>query len=369
MAELFQKYEVNRTPHFNRRLRHLVAASFVMHMLFAAAVVFVPEARNALFIAGMFSGAEYADEDYVTGEVRERAQIINISNPNKLYYPPGYFSRNEPSSPATDPEFIAEVRPTPLPTPLKPKATPTPKPSPTPRPKPSPQPTPTPMPDASTEVAANNPGTTPAGINVPELTEEEKKAQAEKAQREVLDKLAVQTKTKLPPKINVKPYKDLLAKYNQKWIDGDLDLSGTIQVTLEADRAEDGTLTNMVMTGGSATDPTLQQLATEVVQALSASHALAFLEGAERLRMTLVLDQKQLSVSADTVLDSEERAKSMANVYGAGIVFQRWKTSGKDEAAVWKSTTVSASGNKVTVKFEMPRDTAGELLVKQVSPA
>ncbi len=368
MAELFQKYEVNRTPHFNRRLRHLAAASFVIHMLFAAAIVFVPEVRSALLIAGMFSGAEYADEDYVTGEVRERAQIINISNPNKLYYPPGYFSRNAPSSTATDPEFIAEVRPTPLPTPSKPKATPTPKPSPTPRPKPSPQPTPTP--DPSTEVAANNPGTIPAGgISVPELTEAEKKAQAEKAQREALNKLAGQTKTKLPPKINVKPYKDLLAKYNKKWVDGDLDLSGTIQVTLEADRAEDGTLTNMVMTGGSATDPTLQQLATEVVQALSASHALAFLEGAERLRMTLVLDQKQLSVSADTMLDSEERAKSMANVYGAGIVFQRWKTNGQDEAAVWKSTTVSASGNKVTVKFEMPRNTAGELLVKQVPPA
>lgn len=361
MAELFQNFEIHRAPHFRPRLVRLVAGSCVLHAIFVATLLYVPAAQRMFHLAGMFSGADYVEEDYTAGTIRERAQIIQISNPDKLYYPPGYFSQNA----APEPEMIAEVRPTP--TPIKPK--PTPKPKPSPKPSPSATPTPVPTPSVAAEVAevAKN-----GAVEVepkPALTEEEQKAKEDQAKKETLDKMAAQNKTKLPPKINSKPYKDLLAKYNQKWVDGKLDLSGTIQVTLEADRNEDGTLSNMVMTGGSASDPVLKELAKEVVQALSASRALAFLEGAERLRMTLTLDAKKLSVSADTALDTDQRAKDMANVYTAGIIYQRWKTGGKDEAAVWKSTSVAAKGNTVTVKFEMPRDTAGELLAKQLPPA
>ncbi|HVF86855.1 MAG TPA: hypothetical protein VM866_04665 [Pyrinomonadaceae bacterium] len=359
MAEIFQNYEIHRAPHFRPRLVRLVAGSFMLHALFVATLLYVPAAQRMFHLAGMFSGADYVEEDYTTGAIRERAQIIQISNPDKLYYPPGYFNQNAPA----EPEIVAEVRPEPSPTPKPVK----PKPSPKPSLAPTPSPTPVPTPIAAEEVAQT--GSSAEDAAKPALTEEEQKAKDDQAQKETLDKLAAQNKTKLPPKINAKPYKDLLAKYNQKWLDGHLDLSGTIQVTLEADRNEDGTLTNMVMTGGSASDPILKEMAKDVVQALSASHALAFLEGAERLRMTLTLDQKKLSVSADTVLDSEQRAKDMANVYTAGIVYQRWKTGGKDEGAVWKSTSVAAQGSKVTVKFEMPRDTAGELLAKQLPPA
>ncbi len=362
MSELFKNFEVHRAPHFRPRLVRLVAASFVLHAIFVATLLYVPAAQRMFHLAGMFSGADYVEEDYATGAIRERAQIIQISNPDKLYYPPGYFNQNAPP----EPKIVAEVRPEPTPTPT-PKPI-KPKPSPKPSLAPMPSPTPVPTPVAAEEVAQTG-NIAEDATTKPALTEEEQKAKDDQAQKETLDKLAAQNKTKLPPKINAKPYKDLLAKYNQKWLDGNLDLSGTIQVTLEADRNEDGTLTNMVMTGGSASDPILKEMAKDVVQALSASHALAFLEGAQRLRMTLTLDQKKLSVSADTALDTEQRAKDMANVYTAGIVYQRWKTGGKDEAAVWKSTSVSAQGSKVTVKFEMPRDTAGELLAKQLPPA
>ncbi len=372
MAEIFKNYEVNRARHFSSRLMRFVAGSFALHALFVAAVLYVPAVRSALHLAGLFSGVDYVDEDFTKGEIRgERAQVIKLSSTEgKLYYPPGYFSKNKSQAEIVE-DAALRPPPTPTPTPVKPKPTPTPKPTPQPTPTPLPSVSPTPVATASPEVARNN-GSTAAGgtdANAPALTEEEKKLKEEQAKKEALDKLAAQNKTRLPPKINARPFKMLLAKGNKMYLSGDLNLDGTINLTLEADRNEDGTLTNMTKKGAAASDPSLEILADEVVQALSASRALAFLEGAQHLRLILTLDRKRLSVSAETIVESEQQAADMARVYTAGIIFQRWKSGGKDEAAVWRSTSVSSTGKEITVKFEMPRDTAGNLLAKQVADA
>ncbi len=349
MAELFDNYEINRTPRWPRLARTL-AGSLVLHGLLVLAVATMPTVQAALHLFGMISDADYVSEAYTLGEIRERATIINIAD-QKLYYPPGYFETNASGAPiAPDAQVLQEaarVQPTPRPTPLKPK------------------PTPTPTPAASSEVASNNRNDNQS----PPLTEEEHKAQEEKDKRAALDKIAEQSKTKLPPKINSQPFKDILAKWNQEYAKGNLKLNGTINITLEADREDDGTLVNMEMTGGSASDPALKQIAEDVVKALSASHALAFLEGSRRLKMTLALDQSRLSVIAKTSVESEEKAHAMAKVYGLGIGVQRWKTSGKDEGEVWNRTNVTSSGADLIIKFEMPRDTASTLLAKQVPGA
>ena len=365
MAELFANFEINRTPRWPR-LARLLAASCVVHLMLVAAAIYVPTVRRALHLASMFSNADYVDEDYATSEIRERAQIINPAG--KLYYPPGYFSNDK-----TAPPPAAEVRPRPTPAPPKPRPTPTP--TPTPTPEPTPAPSVSPSPDASPGVAQKNPTGTEAAepgavaSGGGELSEEEQKAKDAKAGREGLDKLAAENKTKLPPKINAKPFKDLLAKGNAMKLKGDLDLSGAMQVTVEADRREDGTLTNMVLSGSNASNKALKELAKDLVQALSASHALAFLEGASHLRLTLSLDEKKISATVVTSVDSESRAADMARVYTAGIIYKRFEKRGVDEGAVWRNTSVSASGKKITVKFEMPRTTASTLLAKQVPPS
>ena len=364
MAELFANFEINRTPRWPR-LARLLAASFVVHLILVAAAIYVPTVRRALHLASMFSNADYVYEDYATSEIRERAQIINLAG--KLYYPPGYFSTDKAA-----PERIAEVRPRPTPAPPKPRPTPTPTPEPTP--EPTPAPSVSPSPDASPEVAQKNPTGTEAAepgavASGGDLSEEEQKAKDAKAERDGLDKLAAQNKTKLPPKINAKPFKDLLAKGNAMKLKGDLDLSGAMQITVEADRNEDGTLTNMVLSGGNANNKALKELAKDLVQALSASHALAFLEGASHLRLTLSLDEKKISATVVTSVDSESRAADMARVYTAGIIYKRIEKRGVDEGAVWRNTSVSASGKKITVNFEMPRTTASTLLAKQVPPS
>jgi hypothetical protein len=120
MAELFTDFEVNKTPRWQKLLR-LSGASFVLHTLLFAAVVYVPVLREAFHIAGNFSGAEYVDEDYEKINIRN---AVMIQGSEKFQYPPGYF---------TDP-FNSQVpqiieQPTPYPTPR-----PTPRPTPIPTP-------------------------------------------------------------------------------------------------------------------------------------------------------------------------------------------------------------------------------------------
>lgn len=351
MAELFDDFEINRKPRWPRLVRAL-GGSLILHGLIVAAVAFAPTVRAVFVFVGMASEADYVDEDYTLGDVRERAIMIKLSGPHeKLYYPAGYFEVNSPTAPAAEVIEEARVEPRPTPTPVRPRPTPT--------------PIATPAPSASPEVAQN----AQEGGDAKPLTPEEQKAQEEKDKRAALDQVAEQNKTKLPPKINSKPFKDILAKWNEEYVKGNLNLNGTINITLEADREPDGTLVNMEMTGGSASDPTMKEIAKDVVAALSASRALAFLEGARHLKMTLTLDQRKLSVVADTSVESAEKATAMANVYGIGIGYQRWKTSGKDEGEVWKNTRVRAQGNQILISFEMPRGTAGTLLAKQIPAA
>lgn len=328
MAELFEEVEINRKP-FWPRLARTAALSVALHLAFALAVLYAPTVRAFWQLASMVTGTDYGDEAYELGEVRERAVIIKPTE--KLYYPPGYFNPNQPA--AEDAQVVEE--PTPAPTP-----TPTPRPA-------AARPTPTP------EVA---------------MTEEERR-EKERKEREELDKLAEKSKVRLPPKVNARPFKDMLVKWNDEYEQGRLDLNGTIEVTLEADRNEDGTLTNMEMTGGSATDPALKELAKDVVRTLSASGVLSFLQGARHLKMRLRLDQQKLSVVALTEVESEAQATQMSVTFNVGIGFERFRTAGKDENQVWKNTRVSAKGRQITVEFEMPRGAAGDLLARQVSKA
>lgn len=348
MDELFEKFEVNRTPRWPKLARTL-ALSLVAHAAFALLVIYSPTLQAALHLASVMSGAEYGDEDYTLGEMRERAVMLGPAPNEKLYYPPGYFKTDAP--PAPNAEVVEE--PTPTPTPL-------------PKPKPTPKPMPAATPQATPEVAANNQNANAGEGGEAELSEEEKKAKREKEEREALDKIAEQSKVKLPPKINGKPFKDLLAKWNKERENGRLNLNETVSITVEADRNEDGTLSKPELTGKSANDPVMEELAKEVALTLSASRALEFLQGARHLKMTLSLDQKKLNVVVDTELESAESASSMARVYGLGIGLRRFQKGGTDEGEVWKNTKVISKGKSVVVNFEMPRETAGSLLAKQV---
>lgn len=308
MAELFETFEINRKRRWPRVARWLVV-SFGLHFVFVAVLLYGPHLLALWQLVNFAAGAEYADEDYTRGQVKERAVMITAGD-KLLLLPPDYVPNVEPP-----PEVV-----------------------PTPEPTPPPLPTPTPTPPD------------------PQAVEQQKNA---------LEMIAQTTGVPLPPRINARPFKDLFKKWVAEWEHGRLDLNGNIQVTVEADRLPDGSLTNMEMTAASGDSVALKELAKDVVATLSDSHALAFLEGATRVKMVLTLNQQKLSVVASSALDTEGRASKMASVYGLGIGFERMRRAGTDEGEVWKNTSVTSRGREVVINFEMSRETAGSLLAKQ----
>jgi outer membrane biosynthesis protein TonB len=335
MAELFTDFEINKTPRWRRLLR-LGVVSFVLHALFFAALIYVPILRDAFHIINDVSVAEYVDEDYEKTQILRGAVMVDASQ--KLQYPPGYFEMGKGI-----PEPLVVERATPVPTPR-----PMPRPKPMPTPTPTPQTSPTPQPSVDpAEVVGELPAT---------AEERDKK----------LDKIAADNNVERPPKINSKPFKDALVKAKKKRDAGELDLSGSIEIVVTADRDKDGSLHNVVPKVLKG-DPNLVEVALDFISALSDSHALVFLKDTNSLTMTVKANETAISASVESEAESEARASQMANAFNV-LVWVAGKGD-KDEAAYYKSTSVTSKGKDVIVNFSMPRATASALLSKQIAPS
>jgi hypothetical protein len=335
VAELFTNFEINATPRWRRLLR-LTGLSLVFHGAIIACLVFVPALRDALNIARLVSGAEYVDEDYDPTIIGDRAELIGVSADGKLHYPAGYFKPTLAPTPAAAPVIV------------EPKPTPTPKPKPTPTP--SPETGPSPQPSASP--VGTQEGVTAA--NDKPLTEEEKKEKE-------LDDIARAANIDRPPKVNTRPFKLLLAKYKEMKDKGDLNLDGSIEMIINADRRPDGTLTNIkpqLIKG----DPRLVGAALDFVAALSDSRALVFLKDTKHLTMRVKANEANVSVSASTEVESAVLASVMS--FGFNKLVEQASNSQRDEAIYYRSTRVTSSGRQVIVNFSMSRADATTALKK-----
>ena len=331
MTELFAEFEVNRSPRWRRLLR-LGVFSFVLHAVILAALIYVPVLRDAFHIINDVSVAEYVDEDYEKTEIRG-AVMLDVSQ--NFQYPAGYFSTN-PNQASPPPQIIERATPAP-----------TPRPTPRPRPEPSPTPAPSPTPQPSVD---------PATV-VGELP------QSEEERDKKLDKIAAENNVERPPRINSKPFKDALAKAKKKKDAGQLDVSGSIEIVVTADRKPDGSLTNIepkVLKG----DPNLVEVVLDFVSALSDSHALVFLKDTDHLTLTVKANETNITATAESEAESEARASQMANAFNV-LVWAAGK-SDKDEAIYYKSTSVTSKGKEVIVNFNMLRATASALIAKQL---
>jgi hypothetical protein len=347
VTELFENIEINREPRWPI-LSKLAAGSLLLHAALIASAIYVPSVRNALNIAYMFSDVQYVDEAYTKTVVGERAQIIDLAK-EKFTYPEGYFSTGEA-------QIIAQAQPQPVFMPPRPIPTPTPVASPTPQPSPSPSP----QPSATTAgISSNsNTGAGTVAANNSTLTEEEKERK--------LDEAAAQNNVKRPKAINKRPFVDLLAKAKLMKERGEINLNGIVEMTVEADRAPDGKLSNVVVTQKNG-DPKLEELANDLIAALSDSGALDFLDGMSHLTFTLKLDQTDVAVTATTEMQTDMVAWMAAKGYDKFREQAVESKSGHDEAIIWKNMKVTSNGKQIILSFNMPRAEAGTMLAKYAS--
>jgi hypothetical protein len=365
MSELFADSQINQAPRWPI-LTKLTVASVVLHSALLASVVYVPGLRDAFNIAALLSNTGYVDQEYSKTEVGDNAQIVTISG-DKFRYPPGYFATEE------------QLRALALPTPSVPQMTfaqngfsQIPAPTVTPE---APEPSPSLSPEES-------PAPTPAAEVVASSKEPDPKTPEQAAEQE-LDKIAADNNVVRPSEneINIRPLKDWLARANALRDKGQLDLSSEIEITIAANLGTDCKLTDPSVVQKTG-DARLIDVAKDMVSAIGDSGMLSFLRDPRKvtdaaklscdampLQVTIKLDQNDIAAKVETQADSPERAVQMAKGYNTLLTVGEFAKRGRDEELLYRNTKVTSEGKQILVNFSMPRQTASEMLKKQLPPS
>jgi hypothetical protein len=166
--------------------------------------------------------------------------------------------------------------------------------------------------------------------------------------------------------IDARPFRDLLAKTRAMLEAGQLSPQDVFDFTLEAERNADGTLRNIKFTEAAAANGRWRTLAGEFVAVLSESGALSALTDADRLTITLRLDERA-SARLHAAVKSAEQAAQLAQNYNALVAFGRLNGRGRDSVEILNNMAFSANGKQLTMQLEMTREMVGNLLRKHTS--
>jgi hypothetical protein len=169
-------------------------------------------------------------------------------------------------------------------------------------------------------------------------------------------------------KVNMGPIKAFLSRARRLNEQGKLDLSKPQVLTVEGDRQEDGTLTNVAITGESASQPEFKRVAEDFIASLNQSRALGFLNDVSHVRMNFTLDTERFRAETASDAPSEARAAEMARGYRVLVNAGRLMRRGTDEGAVLNNMKVSASGKQLLMNLDMPREQLGNILLRQITP-
>jgi hypothetical protein len=366
MTELFANSEVNSEPRWPILLR-LTACSLVLHVAVLSGLIYIPGVRDAFNIAALLANTGYVDRPYSKTEIGEDVQRLELAS-NKFHYPPGYFateSELQALAQAQPPAFVPQANPRINPRKAEIMATP----SPTPEASPSPSPDASPAASVKTTVASND-----AQVSEPKTPEE--------AEQE-LNKIAAENSVVRPNEneINTRPLKEWLARANTLRDKGQLDLSSAIEITIAADLNPDCKLTNPKVIQKTG-DARLIDVTKDMVAAIGDSGMLSFLRDPKKatdptklrcdempLQLTIKLDEQEIVAKVESQADSPERAVQMAKGYNTLLTVGQIAKRGKDEEVLYRNTKVTAEGKQIVVNFSMPRETASEMLKKQLPPS
>jgi len=359
MAELFDKFEVNRDPKWPM-LSRLVGASLIVHLALVWMVIYVPAVRDTVNIAALIANTKFVDQDYIATQIGDEVQIVSLE---KFQYPEGYFAvEAQPGSglvaAAKDP-FAPKIISQWNPKERDPEALASPSPS----PAASPLASPSPSASVSPEIAQN----ATASPSPSPLSQED-------AQKE-LEKTAAQNNVPLPDEnqINKKVLKDFAAYANDLKNQGKLDLNKPFEIVIEAQLNANGKLVNPRFTKKEG-DANLVDLFGRMIAALNDSGFLTYLSPISKdnpgstVRITVKQGETEVLASVESETTSPERAKSLAGVLNNLLFFGASSRQGKEEEVIMKNTTASPDGKKVMVNFSMPRQSVVEMIKKQMEP-
>ena len=364
MAELFEKFEVNRAPRW-QVLSKLVGASLIVHLGLVWAVIYVPALRDTVNIAAMIASTKFVDKDYQATQIADDVQIVQLNE--KFRYPDGYFALEAqidgqlpPQAAAQDPfapRIISQAGST---RDIDPEASPSPTPEASPSPEASPAASASPSAAIAQAESNSNQNTTPTT--------------PEEAQKE-LEKTAAQNNVPLPDEnqINKKVLKDFAAYANDLKNQGKLDLDKPFEIVIEAELDEKGKLKNARFTKKDG-DENLVELFGRMVAALNDSGFLMYLQPISKdnpgatIKITVKQGEKEVLASVESETSSAARAEMLAKVLNTMLYYGAGSRAGKDEEVLMKNTNATQDGKKVVVNFSMPRQSVVDMIKKQMQP-
>ena len=363
MSELFANFEVNREPRW-KIVAGLLTGSALLHLALAASVVYVPTLRDALNIAALAGRAGYVDKPYSKTIIGDEVRLVQIGG--KFQYPPGYFApagavpQMTPSPDPLAPKIVSQAGT------IKPENTPSPSVSPSPLASPSPAVSPSPNASGSPTIADGK----------------EKPKEPSEIDKQ-LDEIARDNNVLRPDadEINKRPLTNWLKDANDKKEKKELDLSKVVEIKIEAQLNKDCRLSEAHVVQKSG-DERLTGIAKDLASAISDSNMLSFLKDPDKhkgeslvpceagpLALAIRLDEGEVTAQVESQADSPERAAQLARAYNGLLFVGQMAKQGKDEEVLYKHTKVMAEGKQILVRFKMPRQTAGEMLTKQLKPA
>jgi hypothetical protein len=361
MPELFANSEINREPRW-QILSKLAAGSLALHVALLASLIYVPAVRDTFNIAALLSDTGFVDKAYTKTEIGDDVQLLEMTP--KFHYPEGYFATETQLQLAQ--ALQANPAPPPFTVELKPQSTPIPSPSPELSPSPVASPAVSPEASPANTTAENAKAETP---KTPEQAEAE------------LNKVAEENGVIRPNEneINTRPLKDWLARADAMRNKGELDLTSAVEITIAAKLSPQCKLTDAVVVQKTG-DARLTEVAKEMVSAIGDSGMLSFLRDPKKikdpkvltcdempLQLTIKLDQTEINAKVETEADTPQRATEMASGYNGLLTLGQFARRGKDEEVLYRNTKVTAEDKKILVNFSMPRQTASEMLKKQLT--
>ena len=163
------------------------------------------------------------------------------------------------------------------------------------------------------------------------------------------------------PRVDPQPFHALLARARRMAAAGELKAGDHFTFTVEAARNPDGTLGGVRLTEGAAANARWRRLTEEFVRVLSDSRALAYLEGVERVTLTLSLGDRFAAELAADAADAS-RATQLATTSGLLLALARQSQRGLPGVEILNNMTASANGKRLLMKLDMSRAEVGNLL-------
>lgn len=367
MAQLFEKFEVNRDPRWVV-LSKLIGASLVLHVGLLWMAMYVPAFRDTINIAALIANTKFVDKPYEATQIGDDVQFVQLSE--KFRYPDGYFAPGgqvaaelpgqtgftDPFAPKIISQAGSEKN-------VAPEASA----SPSPAASASPTASPAASPSASAAAIAQASATPNANQSSTPMTPEEAQKQ--------LEKTAEQNNVPLPDEnqINKKVLKDFATYANDLKKQGKLDFEKPFEIVIEAELDAQGKLQNARFTKKTG-DENLVDLFGKMVAALNDSGFLTYLQPISKdnpgatVKITVKQGEQEVLASVESEASSPESAASLAKALNTLLYFGAGSRAGKDEEVIMKNTNATPDGKKVVVNFSMPRQSVIDMIKKQIEP-